>query len=118
VEEQAFSITFDDVTEEERARMTCLNTETNGKSSLLQSIEELDDDGHPITSSASQKSRAAAIEHARRKKGFVRRSTGFAFSCDEETTMAESFIAANVQTKTDALTTANRNSHRNLHQHY
>ncbi|KAI9919817.1 hypothetical protein PsorP6_017448 [Peronosclerospora sorghi] len=38
------------------------------------------------------------------------RSTGYAFSCDEETTLAESYIASNSLPRSDAITTAMRNS--------
>ncbi|POM60994.1 Phospholipid-transporting ATPase [Phytophthora palmivora] len=39
-----------------------------------------------------------------------RRNTGFAFSCDEETTLAESYIASNSLPRSDAISTAMRNS--------
>ncbi|CEG49014.1 aminophospholipid translocase [Plasmopara halstedii] len=40
----------------------------------------------------------------------TRRNTGFAFSCDEETTLAESYIASNSLPRSDAIATAMRNS--------
>uniref|UniRef100_M4BMT5 Phospholipid-transporting ATPase n=1 Tax=Hyaloperonospora arabidopsidis (strain Emoy2) TaxID=559515 RepID=M4BMT5_HYAAE len=39
-----------------------------------------------------------------------RRTTGYAFSCDEETTLAESYIASNSLPRSDAISTAMRNS--------
>jgi len=39
-----------------------------------------------------------------------RRNTGYAFSCDEETTLAESYIASNSLPRSDAISTAMRNS--------
>ncbi|DAZ93603.1 TPA: hypothetical protein N0F65_003653 [Lagenidium giganteum] len=41
---------------------------------------------------------------------FSRRNTGFAFSCDEPTTLAESYIASGSLPASDALTSAIRNS--------
>ncbi|TYZ61857.1 hypothetical protein PybrP1_000880 [[Pythium] brassicae (nom. inval.)] len=42
--------------------------------------------------------------------GASRRNTGFAFSCDEETTLAESYIASNSLPRSDAVPAALRNS--------
>ncbi|CAI5717703.1 unnamed protein product [Hyaloperonospora brassicae] len=39
-----------------------------------------------------------------------RRTTGYAFSCDEETTLAESYIASNSLPRSDAISIAMRNS--------
>ncbi|RLN46338.1 hypothetical protein BBJ28_00021417 [Nothophytophthora sp. Chile5] len=44
------------------------------------------------------------------KSNTSRRNTGYAFSCDEETTLAESYIASNSLPRSDAISTAMRNS--------
>ncbi|TMW59029.1 hypothetical protein Poli38472_007174 [Pythium oligandrum] len=44
------------------------------------------------------------------KPSFSRRNTGYAFSCDEETTLAESYIASNSLPRSDAVPAALRNS--------
>ncbi|GLD94843.1 hypothetical protein PINS_up003468 [Pythium insidiosum] len=48
--------------------------------------------------------------NARFKASLSRRNTGYAFSCDEETTLAESYIASNSLPRSDALPAALRNS--------
>jgi phospholipid-transporting ATPase len=44
------------------------------------------------------------------KQSVSRRNTGYAFSCDEETTLAESYIASNSLPRSDAVPAALRNS--------
>lgn len=47
----------------------------------------------------------------------ARRNTGYAFSCDEETTLAESYIASNSLPRSDAVPAALRNSISSAHRY-
>ncbi|RHZ08397.1 hypothetical protein DYB37_012440, partial [Aphanomyces astaci] len=50
---------------------------------------------HPQDTFGSPATAARKARKAPRRPGISRRNTGYAFSCDEETTLAESFIATN-----------------------